>query len=581
MDRLALDELRLERLDAEAVQRRRPVQQHRVLGDDLLEHVPDDRAGALDHPLGALDVLRVAQVDQPLHDERLEQLEGHLLGQTALVQLELRADDDDRTAGVVDALAEQVLPEPALLALEHVGDRLERPVARTGHRTPAAAVVEQRVDGLLEHPLLVVDDDLRRAQVEQPLEAVVPVDHTAVQVVEVGRGESAAVELHHRAQVRRDDRDGVEHHAGRRVVRREEGVDHLEPLEGAGLALALAGADGLAQGLGLGVQVEGLEALLDRPGTHRALEVVAVPVGQLPVEHLVALEVVHLEVAEPVPDRLETLDLLLRALADGGHLALGRVAHLAPRVGLGTLGLQVRQVLLELDGPGVDVGVAAVRDLLLLQVDLVLQVGQVLGAALLVDPRDHVGREVDDLLQVLRREVEQVAQARRNTLEEPDVRDRRGELDVAHPLPAHLRARHLHAAALADDALEPDSLVLAAVALPVPGGTEDLLAEQPVLLRLERPVVDGLGLLHLTVRPGTDVVGRRQADAQQVKCVDVEQGVLLPFVPRCRGGTVSSGGAGAMGRRGFVGPSARRQISSTLLALGRRDRSMPSSSAAR
>ena len=41
LDRLALDEDRLEGLDAEAVQRRRAVQQHRVLGDDLLEDVPD------------------------------------------------------------------------------------------------------------------------------------------------------------------------------------------------------------------------------------------------------------------------------------------------------------------------------------------------------------------------------------------------------------------------------------------------------------------------------------------------------------------------------------------------------------
>src|SRR4026207_1470772 len=39
--RLALDQHRLERLDAEAVQRRGAVQQNRVLRDDLLEHVPD------------------------------------------------------------------------------------------------------------------------------------------------------------------------------------------------------------------------------------------------------------------------------------------------------------------------------------------------------------------------------------------------------------------------------------------------------------------------------------------------------------------------------------------------------------
>ena len=41
------------------------------------------------------------------------------------------------------------------------------------HGPAAAAVVEERVDGLLEHPLLVVDDDLGRAQVEQPLQPVV------------------------------------------------------------------------------------------------------------------------------------------------------------------------------------------------------------------------------------------------------------------------------------------------------------------------------------------------------------------------------------------------------------------------
>jgi hypothetical protein len=89
----------------------------------------------------------------------------------------------------------------------------------------AAAVVEQRVDGLLQHALLVVDDDLGRTEVEQPLEPVVPVDHAAVEVVEVGGREAATVELHHRAQVRRDDRDGVEHHAQRAVLGLAERVD--------------------------------------------------------------------------------------------------------------------------------------------------------------------------------------------------------------------------------------------------------------------------------------------------------------------------------------------------------------------
>src|SRR5262249_29237531 len=76
--------------------------------------------------------------------------------------------------------------------------------------------------------------------------------------------------------------------------------------------------------------------------------------------------------------------------------------------------------------------------------------------------------------------------------------------------------------ALAEYALDPDPLVLAAVALPVPGRTEDLLAEEPVLFRLERAVVDGFGLLDLTVRPLPDVVGGSKANAQVVEEVDVK-----------------------------------------------------------
>ena len=130
LDRLALDEHRLERLDAEPVQRRSPVQEHRMLGDDLLEDVPDLGDHRLDHLLRRLDVLDGLALDEPAHDERLEELERHQLRQPALVELQVRAGDDHRAARVVDALAEQVLPEAALLALEHVGERLQRAVAR-------------------------------------------------------------------------------------------------------------------------------------------------------------------------------------------------------------------------------------------------------------------------------------------------------------------------------------------------------------------------------------------------------------------------------------------------------------------
>src|SRR5207237_6895960 len=109
---------------------------------------------ALHDFLSALHRLGDALLDELMDDERLEELERHQLGQTALVELELGTDDDDRAARVVDALAEQVLTEPALLALEHVGQRLERTLAAATNRLGATAVVEQRVDRLLEHALL-------------------------------------------------------------------------------------------------------------------------------------------------------------------------------------------------------------------------------------------------------------------------------------------------------------------------------------------------------------------------------------------------------------------------------------------
>ncbi len=139
----------------------------------------------LDQLLGLLHRGGQALGVEPRIDERLEQLERHLLRQAALVQLELRADHDDRAAGIVDALAEQVLAEPALLALEHVGERLQRALVGAGDDAAAAAVVEQRIDRLLKHALLVADDDVRRAQLDQPLEAVVAVDDAAIEVVEV------------------------------------------------------------------------------------------------------------------------------------------------------------------------------------------------------------------------------------------------------------------------------------------------------------------------------------------------------------------------------------------------------------
>ena len=84
--------------------------------DDLFKDVPNHGILLLDQFLRLLDGGAMAALFEPVIDEGLEELEGHFLGQTALVKLQFGADHDDGTAGVIDALAEQVLAEAALLA---------------------------------------------------------------------------------------------------------------------------------------------------------------------------------------------------------------------------------------------------------------------------------------------------------------------------------------------------------------------------------------------------------------------------------------------------------------------------------
>src|SRR5205085_7506070 len=224
---------------------------------------------------------------------------------------------------------------------------------------------------------------------------------------------------------------------------------------------------------------------------------------------------------EPVHDGARVLErrqrLLLRPVveaADPEVVVLVEVPLLALREEVAA----AREAVLERGERLVTVDVDALR----LGLDLVLETVDVLRPLLDVDRGDDRRGEVEDLFELARCDVEQVADAARHALEEPDVRDRRGEVDMTHALPAHLLPRHLDAAALADDSLVADALVLAAVALPVARRPEDALAEQAVALRLERAVVDRLRLRDLTRRPVADLLAGGKPDPNCVEIVDVD-----------------------------------------------------------
>src|SRR5690606_19426860 len=268
--------------------------------------------------------------------------------------------------------------------------------------------------------------------------------------------------------------------------------------------------------------------------------------------------------AELVPDPVEQLQLRVEVLADRGQVLVGGLAPVLQVGLLGALGLERLELLLELLHALGQRELAVLLDRLALADEVGLEAGQVLLALLLVDPGDEVRGEVDDLLELLGLQLltgldarEQVGEPRAGAAQVPDVHRGRGELDVAHALAAHLGAGDLDAAALADDPPEAHALVLAAVALPVLLRAEDLLAEEPVLLGLEGPLVDGLRLLDLAVGPRADRVGRGQPDPELIEEIDVEHLSLASQRPACR------------------------RASSSSVPRSGRDRSIPSSSAAR
>ena len=99
-----------------------------------------------------------------MEDKRLEELEGHLLRKPALMKTQFGTHHDHRAAGIIHPFAQEILPKPALLALQHIAERFQRPLVGTANRASTPSIVEQRVHRFLQHAHFVPDDDARCLQ---------------------------------------------------------------------------------------------------------------------------------------------------------------------------------------------------------------------------------------------------------------------------------------------------------------------------------------------------------------------------------------------------------------------------------
>ena len=458
-DGLALDEARLEGLDAETVQRRSTVQQDGMALQDVFKDFPYNRLFAVDDALGRLDSLHQTALEEFTDDIRFEELGCHILGQTALVHSQLGANHNDRTARIVDTLTEQILTEATLLALEGIGERLEGAVGVGLHTGDLAAIVEERIDRLLKHALLIAHDDLGSLDFDKAFQAVVADDDSTIELVDVGSGKTTTIQGHERTQVGRNDWNDVHDHPLGTIVhstcmhgtlRLAEGFNDIQALQG----FLLTGNGGFTRSFGtelIGelIEVEIAKELVKSLGTHTSDEFVGIIVGKLVIAFgQRILNIVVLLFGEQV-------EALHRHLIEDGLAGL----------------------------------------------------------------QDDVFFVIDDLVEFLGRDVEECTNLVGQGAEEPNVGNGDHKFDVTHTLTADLLLGNFNTATVADNTLVADTFIFATVALPVARGAEDTLAEQAITFGLVGAIVYGFRLGHLAIGATLDGLGRRKTDGDRVEIV--------------------------------------------------------------
>jgi len=102
---------------------------------------------------------------------------------------------------------------------------------------------------------------------------------------------------------------------------------------------------------------------------------------------------------------------------------------------------------------------------------------------------------------------------------------------MPHAVATNFGQRYFDTTLFTDDATVLQAFVLAAQALVILDRAKYLGAEQAIALRLESTVVDGFRLFDFAIGPGTDLVGRSEANGNRVEFF--LGGYLLEQIEQC------------------------------------------------
>src|SRR5699024_4906345 len=116
----------------------------------------------------------------------------------------------------------------------------------------------------------------RSTKVKQAFQAVVTVDHTTIEIVQVTRCKTAAVQLYHRTDFRRNDRQYIEYHPRRVVAGTAEGFDDFKTLDRSCQTLSCCSLKFLSEHFELFVELYILQKVPDCLSTHFCSESVTV-----------------------------------------------------------------------------------------------------------------------------------------------------------------------------------------------------------------------------------------------------------------------------------------------------------------
>ena len=188
LDSFTIDELWLESLDGETVERWGTVKEDIFAFDNFVKSIPNHGFALLNHARCGTDVVSIFILNEPRNDEWLKEFKRHLFWQTTLVNAKFWTNHDYGAARVVNALTKKVLAETTLLTLEKVRQTLE--LATTILRgssaaTTASIIINQSIDSFLKHAFFVAADDFWSIKVDKLLQAVVTVDYTAIKIVQI------------------------------------------------------------------------------------------------------------------------------------------------------------------------------------------------------------------------------------------------------------------------------------------------------------------------------------------------------------------------------------------------------------